>query len=83
MNIKEIIKNSLFGLALFIAANFLLFYIMFYVALNEDNLNRQLMYDNCCAGYPCTDIYYNPDTNLCHISFGEDYEGLNKGLEVD
>jgi hypothetical protein len=34
---------------------------------NIENVNLTLMYDNCCNGSECTDTYYTPEDNTCHL----------------
>jgi len=36
-----------------------------------DNTKNQNTYEACCEGNPCTDTYYTPEDNLCHLTICE------------
>jgi hypothetical protein len=62
---------------------------------NAENMNLWVMYENCCNGSECTDTYYDPEDNTCHLVLCEGlfnaktsiygscvYAGANKTITV-
>jgi len=56
------------------------------------NLPKYITYIQCCGGNQCTDTYYTPQDNLCHLVLCESsmftnkedcvYEGANKTINL-
>jgi len=72
MNTKEILILSLFTILMFI-----LIILMF-------NLFTKSMFDavmeiQCCGGSPCSDTYYTPLDNKCHLVLCEQHTALTFG----
>ena len=53
---------------------------------------QHLTYLNCCNNSPCSDTYYTPENNLCHLVLCENlygknnpkcvYQGANKSFDA-
>jgi len=65
-----------------------LFLLFSMAGYNIETLEKRLTEINCCEGSFCTDTYYTPENNLCHLvlcenNFGGEsctYEGRNISL---
>jgi len=42
--------------------------VAYFCMVSIDNTKMQNTYDLCCEGYACTDTYYDPKDNLCHMT---------------
>jgi len=62
-------------LAMLISIPFLIFYIDWLRMIDEPPIN--LTFEKCCNGTFCTDTYYTPEDNLCHLVLCENLYGKN------
>jgi len=64
---------------------------LFGVWVFSDYMDNSLVYVNCCGGRVCSDTWYDPELNLCHLTVCETwysvgssvcvYAGLNESLD--
>ena len=62
-------------LVMMISIPFLIFYIDWLGIIDESKNN--LTFEKCCNGTYCTDTYYTPEDNLCHLVLCENLYGKN------
>ena len=66
--------------------------IVVIASLSINPMKEQVTYIQCCGGNVCSDTYYTPEDNLCHLVLCENsifmnkqdciYEGANKTINL-
>lgn len=71
MEINKISSIIFLIAVIFLISVIVLIVVIFLIIISAyfilDNLENANMEIQCCDGNPCTDTYYTPEDNLCHL----------------